>query len=67
MRLAGATTPGARIVASAATGAVIMVLADLVARSLVPGLQLPVGVMTGIMGAPYLLWLLFRESEAGDI
>jgi iron complex transport system permease protein len=44
-----------------------MILADLVSRSLVPGLQLPVGVMTGIMGAPYLLWLLAKEVEAGEL
>jgi iron complex transport system permease protein len=67
MRITKASRPGARLVAAAVTGATITVLADLVARSLVPGLQLPVGVMTGIMGAPYLLWLLSREMETGDL
>ncbi|MBB3977541.1 iron complex transport system permease protein [Rhizobium azooxidifex] len=66
-RLTGARGPAARILAAAAAGAAITVLADLAARSLVPGLQLPVGVMTGIFGAPYLLWLLAREMEAGDL
>jgi iron complex transport system permease protein len=67
MRIAGVTEPGARLVVAAMTGAIITVLADLVSRSVVPGLQLPVGVMTGIMGAPYLLWLLVKETEAGEL
>jgi iron complex transport system permease protein len=66
-RATGAKEPAARLVAAAGTGAIITVLADLAARSLVSGLQLPVGVMTGIFGAPYLLWLLSREMESGDL
>lgn len=66
-RLTGARSPAARLIAAAAAGAAIAVAADLAARALIPGLQLPVGVMTGIFGAPYLLWLLAREMEAGDL
>ena len=40
-------------------------LADLVARSALPGIQLPVGVMTGILGAPYLVYLLVRTHRSG--
>ena len=65
--LAGATDAGARLAAAALAGAVIMVLADLVARASLPGLQLPIGVMTGILGAPYLLWRLSREMERGEL
>ncbi|WPZ32716.1 iron ABC transporter permease [Thalassobaculum sp. OXR-137] len=66
-RLAGATDAGARLAAAALAGAVIMVLADLVARASLPGLQLPIGVTTGILGAPYLLWRLSREMERGEL
>ncbi|WP_203426945.1 iron ABC transporter permease [Sinorhizobium sp. BG8] len=66
-RLTGASEPAARIAAASLAGAVITVLADLAARAAVPGLQLPVGVMTGLFGAPYLLWLLAREMETGDL
>lgn len=66
-RLTGATDAGARLVSAAAAGAVIMVLADLVARATLPGLQLPIGVTTGILGAPYLLWRLSREMERGEL
>jgi iron complex transport system permease protein len=67
MKITGARKPGGRLFSAAVTGAIVTVLADLAARSVVPGLQLPVGVMTGILGAPYLLWLLAREMEAGDL
>ena len=29
--------------------------------------QLPAGVATGLLGAPYLLWRLSREMERGDL
>jgi iron complex transport system permease protein len=44
---------------SALVGAAVVLAADLVALHLLPGnVQLPVGVVTGAIGAPYLLWLL---------
>ncbi len=65
--LTGARRPEARLAAAAGAGAVICVFADLVARAAIPGLQLPVGVMTGALGAPYLLWRLSREMERGEL
>ena len=67
LRRAGAAGPGAVLAGAALTGATIAVLADLAARAAVPGVQLPLGVMTGILGAPYLLWLLTREMERGGL
>jgi len=47
------------LVPAALTGALVVTLADLVAQHLLPGgVQAPVGVVTGAVGAPYLLWLL---------
>jgi iron complex transport system permease protein len=43
---------------SALTGAGLLVAADLVAQFAIPGLSLPVGVVTGALGAVFLLWLL---------
>jgi iron complex transport system permease protein len=40
------------------TGAVLVVAADYVGAYLVPDVNLPVGVVTGACGAPFLLWLL---------
>jgi len=44
----------------AVVGAVITLASDLVAQFAIPGNALPVGVVTGVVGAPYLLWLLAR-------
>ncbi|WP_258366494.1 MULTISPECIES: iron chelate uptake ABC transporter family permease subunit [unclassified Curtobacterium] len=45
---------------AAAVGAVVTLGSDLVAQFALPGVTLPVGVVTGLVGAPYLLWLLAR-------
>ena len=42
-----------------------MLLSDLVARRLFAPTELPVGVITGVVGAPYLLWLLARSNKVG--
>lgn len=49
------------LVGSALVGAILVVLADFAAANLIPGGRLPVGVITGLVGAPVLLWLV-----AGD-
>jgi iron complex transport system permease protein len=56
---------GATIVPSALTGAALVLVADLVARRAFSPTELPVGVVTGIVGAPYLLWLLARANRIG--
>ncbi|WP_318247097.1 FecCD family ABC transporter permease [Microbacterium gallinarum] len=43
---------------SAAVGACLLAAADLVAQFALPGLSVPVGVVTGAIGAVFLLWLL---------
>jgi iron complex transport system permease protein len=63
LRLTGG--PGIPLLASAAAGAVLVVLADLVGRTVLPGIQLPVGAVTAALGAPVLLWLL-RRASAGS-
>ncbi|MCW2833804.1 MAG: iron transporter permease [Nocardioides sp.] len=53
---AGRTT----LLGSALAGAVTVVSADYVGDYLIPDTNLPVGVVTGAVGAPFLLWLLAR-------
>lgn len=62
-RLTG--TAGIPLVTSALTGAVLLILADLAARLVLAPIELPVGVLTGAVGAPYLLLLLARANRAG--
>ncbi|MFF3332828.1 FecCD family ABC transporter permease [Streptomyces sp. NPDC002888] len=51
------------LVCSALTGALIVVLADLLARRLFSPVELPVGVLTAAIGAPYLMWLIARTRS----
>ena len=46
--------------ASVLTGGIVLTLADLLARSLVAPVQLPVGVITALIGVPVFLALLAR-------
>lgn len=46
--------------ASMLTGALMLLAADLLARTLHPPLELPAGILTAIIGAPYFFWLLLR-------
>jgi iron complex transport system permease protein len=53
-------------VASGLTGALVVLSSDLLARELLPSTELPVGIVTGVLGAPVLLWLLIRADRAGS-
>ena len=48
--------------ASALFGAAFLVLCDLVARTALSPLELPVGVITALIGGPFFLWLLVRRK-----
>lgn len=50
--------------ASALGGAVLLVWADLVARTMIPGQELPVGVVTAAVGAPLFAYLLWRGASS---
>ncbi|MFI1016708.1 FecCD family ABC transporter permease [Streptomyces sp. NPDC020965] len=52
--------------ASGLTGALAVLVSDLIARKLISGTELPVGIVTGVLGAPVLLWLLIRANRAGS-
>jgi iron complex transport system permease protein len=43
----------------------LVVVADTIARTAFSPTELPVGVVTGIIGGPYLLWLLARANRIG--
>lgn len=51
------------IVASAVGGGVLLVLSDLLARSVVPGGDLPIGLLTSLVGGPFFFYLLFRQRQ----
>ncbi|HOY80782.1 MAG TPA: iron ABC transporter permease [Rhodoglobus sp.] len=51
------------IVASAFGGGALLVFADLLARSVVPGADLPIGLLTSLVGGPFFFFLLFRQRR----
>ncbi|BFM06944.1 FecCD family ABC transporter permease [Halioxenophilus aromaticivorans] len=51
---------------AAVGGALMLVLADIVSRSLIPPIILPVGIITALVGAPLFLWLLVFSQGAGQ-
>lgn len=62
MRLARSAGPP--VITGAVTGAVLLLGADVVARLVLPA-QLPVGIVTAVLGAPYLLYLIARRTREG--
>jgi iron complex transport system permease protein len=48
--------------ASALFGGAFLIGCDLVARTIIAPLELPVGIVTAIIGGPVFLWLLFRRA-----
>lgn len=58
LRLVGQGRPP--LLTSAVVGAVLTAGADLVARTAFAPVELPVGVVTAVLGAPYLIYLLVR-------
>ena len=52
---------------SALGGAMLLVGADIVARLIVAPAELPIGIVTATIGAPFFLWLLLRRSSVLDV
>ncbi|MBY6192324.1 iron ABC transporter permease [Marinobacter hydrocarbonoclasticus] len=50
------------LTAAALAGASFMLIADLLGRTLFAPLEIPVGIITAIVGSPYLLWILLKPS-----
>jgi iron complex transport system permease protein len=46
--------------ASALLGGSLLLLADMVARTIVAPAELPIGILTALIGSPFFLWILFR-------
>ena len=50
--------------AVALLGASFTIVADLVARSIIAPLELPVGIVTALVGGPFFIWLLRRDARS---
>jgi iron complex transport system permease protein len=57
------TTHGSLTLLSSLMGGVLLMAADLLARGLMAPQELPVGVLTAVLGGGYLLWLMHRNTR----
>jgi iron complex transport system permease protein len=57
------TTHGRLMALASLMGAVLLMAADILARWLIAPQELPVGVLTAVLGGSYLLWLMHRRSD----
>ncbi len=54
------------IVNSGLLGAIILVLADVISRIIVAPAELPIGIITAVIGAPVFLWILLSNRREGN-
>ncbi|HLU63268.1 MAG TPA: iron ABC transporter permease [Protaetiibacter sp.] len=64
MRMLLGPSHRALILASAFGGALLIVVADLLSRTLVEGAELPIGLLTSLVGGPFFFALLWRQRKA---
>ena len=60
IRLMGGVNHKYLMFGSLLSGAILMVLADLICRIIVAPAELPIGLITSAIGAPFFLWLIFK-------
>jgi iron complex transport system permease protein len=61
MRMLYGTDHRRLLPASALAGAILLVWADIGCRVLIPGMELPIGLLTSIIGAPCFIYLMVRK------
>lgn len=50
---------------SVLSGALMLSAASILSKSIVPGALFPVGIVTAIVGVPFLMWLIFAPKRRG--
>ncbi|MEM9969648.1 MAG: iron ABC transporter permease [Pseudomonadota bacterium] len=55
------------LVNSALLGAVILLFADAVARTVIAPAEMPIGIITAIIGGPFFMWILLRNRNVVDL
>lgn len=55
------------LIASGLLGAIVLLLADAIARTIVAPAEMPIGIVTAMLGAPVFLWMLLRQRGLLDL
>jgi iron complex transport system permease protein len=53
--------------ASGLLGAILLIFADMIARTIAAPAELPIGILTAALGAPFFLWMLLRRRSIIDL
>lgn len=48
-------------------GGCFLVVCDLVSRSVLAPAEMPIGIITSLVGGPFFLWVLFRTARTGEL
>ncbi|AKO95431.1 ABC-type Fe3+-siderophore transport system, permease component [Marinovum algicola DG 898] len=67
LRLATGPDHRALLLNSALLGAALLVGADMIARAIITPAELPIGIVTAVLGAPVFLWILLRQRGVVDL
>ncbi|HEY9038876.1 MAG TPA: iron ABC transporter permease [Roseovarius sp.] len=61
LRLASGPDHRTLLLNSALLGATLLILADVIARTVIAPAELPIGIVTAVLGAPVFLWILLKR------
>ncbi|NVO56324.1 iron ABC transporter permease [Rhodobacteraceae bacterium B1Z28] len=67
LRLASGPDHRYLLINSALLGAALLVMADLICRVIIAPAELPIGIVTAVIGAPFFLWILLRQRGIVDL
>ncbi|WP_246105154.1 FecCD family ABC transporter permease [Rhodoligotrophos appendicifer] len=67
LRLAIGPRHRSLMIASALLGGILLIAADMASRVVVAPAELPIGIITALIGAPFFLWLLLRRRSLLDL
>lgn len=57
----------ALLINSALLGAILLLLADMISRVIIAPAEMPIGIVTAVLGAPVFLWILLRRRGMVDL
>ncbi len=63
IRLLGIVKHKMLLITSALGGSILMIISDLICRTMIQPAELPVGLITSAIGAPFFLWLIFKMKN----
>ena len=52
---------------AALLGASLLLVADVIARVIMAPAELPIGIITAVLGGPFFLWILLRQRGVLDM